>query len=76
MREWGYGEVAVMEKQWEDAVWGGDVEWARHLIENGIDINSTGNNTASRAGIDAVGNVTGGGNKATQNASCNTQGCF
>ena len=43
---------------------------------DGIDINSTGNNTASRAGIDAVGNVTGGGNKATQNASCNTQGCF
>ncbi|HSE86746.1 MAG TPA: right-handed parallel beta-helix repeat-containing protein [Candidatus Binatia bacterium] len=51
--------------------------------EDGIDINSTGyvlsNNTASRnaaAGIDAVGNVNGGGNKATQNASCNTPGCF
>jgi hypothetical protein len=51
--------------------------------EDGIDINSTGyvlsNNTASRnaaAGIDAVGNVNGGGNKATQNATCNTAGCF
>jgi parallel beta-helix repeat protein len=51
---------------------------------DGIDLNSTGyvvsNNTASRnvagAGIDAVGNVNGGGNKATQNASCNTPGCF
>jgi hypothetical protein len=51
--------------------------------EDGIDINSTGyvlsNNRASRntgAGIDAVGNVDDGGNKATGNASCNTPGCF
>lgn len=50
---------------------------------DGIDINSTGyvlsNNTASRNtvdGINAVGNTNGGGNKATQNASCNTPGCF
>lgn len=50
---------------------------------DGIDINSTGyvvsNNTASRnaaAGVDAVGNTNGGGNKATGNASCNTPGCF
>jgi parallel beta-helix repeat protein len=46
--------------------------------------NSTGyvlsNNTASRnrtgRGITAPGNTDGGGNKATQNASCNTPGCF
>ena len=52
--------------------------------EDGIDINSTGyvlsNNRASRntngAGIDAIGNVDGGGNVATLNASCNTPGCF
>src|SRR5262245_59618226 len=50
---------------------------------DGIDINSTGyvvsNNTASRNtmdGINAVGNTNGEGNKATQNASCNTPGCF
>ena len=51
--------------------------------EDGIDINSPGyilsNNRASRntgAGIDAVGNVNGGGNVATGNATCNTPGCF
>jgi Right handed beta helix region len=50
---------------------------------DGIDIDATGyavsNNTASRNtvdGINAVGNTNGGGNKATQNASCNTPGCF
>ena len=51
--------------------------------QDGIDIDATGyvlsNNTASRniaAGIDAVGNTNGGGNKAVGNASCNTPGCF
>jgi hypothetical protein len=52
---------------------------------DGIDIDSTGyvvsNNKASRnngAGINAVGNVNGGGNTATGNASCNQPfaGCF
>jgi fibronectin-binding autotransporter adhesin len=50
---------------------------------DGIRVSSTGyvlsNNTASRnagAGISALGNTNGGGNKATQNASCNTPGCF
>lgn len=50
---------------------------------NGISINSTGyvlsNNSASRnaaAGISAVGNIDGGGNTATRNASCNSPGCF
>jgi len=51
--------------------------------EDGIDINSTGyvlsGNRSLRnsaKGIDAIGNVNGGGNTATGNASCNTPGCF
>jgi hypothetical protein len=49
----------------------------------GIQLNSTGyvlsSNSASRnagAGISAVGNTNGGGNKAVRNGSCNTPGCF
>jgi parallel beta-helix repeat protein len=50
---------------------------------DGIDINSTGyvlsNNSASRNrgdGINAVGNINGGGNVAKRNGSCNGSGCF
>lgn len=51
--------------------------------QDGIDLNSTGyvvlantaNNNAG-AGIDAAGNIDGGGNNASGNASCNTPGCF
>ncbi|HWP59672.1 MAG TPA: hypothetical protein VNL14_17405 [Candidatus Acidoferrales bacterium] len=51
--------------------------------EDGMDIDATdfvlSNNSAKKnvgAGIDAVGNIDGGGNTATGNASCNTPGCF
>jgi hypothetical protein len=50
---------------------------------DGIRINSTGyvlsNNNSSRnkvAGISAVGNTNGGGNKSSRNGSCNGEGCF
>ena len=48
-------------------------------LANHVDGFMLSNNTASRntaAGIDAVGNANGGGNKAVGNASCNTPGCF
>ncbi|MBI4528053.1 MAG: right-handed parallel beta-helix repeat-containing protein [Deltaproteobacteria bacterium] len=51
--------------------------------EDGIDLNSTGYVVIANevkgsigAGIDAVGNIDGGGNFAVGNGSCNTPGCF
>ncbi len=56
---------------------------ANNNLEDGIHLNATGyvvmaneaNNNAVN-GIYAVGNVDGGGNTASGNASCNTPGCF